>query len=237
MAPTKVESLSDSTKYRTTRCLFFWGLWSTGLVFVLLYTDVLRTDPQAMIRNLKLAEALIKTHATNTTTCTPIYESASLAATHNFSWRFTYILNLTGIFFLMPITQCYLLLAGDIDRDSCICLRCFFGLGVFLGCITVVSLDKEFTTLDAYLIIPATFNWITNLAMTMALALTGGCRAVWHTFLDIRYLGSWLGMLMKEVQENDRGEAEATRNPLACERLEEGTASDDDIDENACSDW
>ncbi|MCJ1377193.1 hypothetical protein MMC17_000285 [Xylographa soralifera] len=204
MEPTKSEPSSESTEiYRAVRCLFFWGLWSTGLVFLLLNTDVLRTDSQATTRTLKLAEALIKSHATNTTTCTPIYESASLANTTNFYWRFTCILNLCLILFGVPIAVCYPLMTEYYNPDNYICLRCFFGLSIFFGFIICASLDKELSSLDGGLILPTMFSWVTNFAMTMALFLAGGYRAVWHTFCDVRFLGLWVKVVLSSGNETD----------------------------------
>ncbi|MCJ1433858.1 hypothetical protein MMC27_003223 [Xylographa pallens] len=204
MEPTKSDPLSESTEiYRAVRCLFFWILWSTGLVFVLLYTDLLRADAQATTRTLKPAEALFNSHATNTTTCVPIYESSSFGATSNFYWRFTYLLNLCIVLFCMPLTFAYLLMTEDYDPDNCICLRCFFGLGCFLGFITCVALDKDVISANAALLFPATFNWVTIVAMTMALALTGGYKAVWHTFVDIRFVKLWVKLLLRHPVERD----------------------------------
>ena len=87
-----------------------------------------------------------------------------------------------------------------------------FGLGCLVGILTCVALDKDVIAADAGLLFPATLNWVTNVAMTMALAFTGGYEAVWHTFVDVRFVTLWVKLVFRHPGEWDLEKAEAVRS-------------------------
>ncbi|MCJ1294087.1 hypothetical protein MMC34_005644 [Xylographa carneopallida] len=189
--PQDVPSISPQT-YRFIRCLFFYSLWLSSLLYILLSSNLLRNkNPISPYHLPQPTRGSSFGHENGTiSSCEPLLASQLNTAVDNVLWRTVYILTLI---LSLPLTGGLglftVLSDGSKHRHL---LQLFFALGLVFGFVIDIAQDSEVRERDYYLVVYLTLNWSLNVAMALALLLSGRWRAIWREACAVQGLQGWL---------------------------------------------